>query len=99
MGAGGGTGGSVTAGAGVSVEDSTGAVGCSGGGFGRDAQAVTAASAKAGGIRKTFMTRRLNSPENLEVAEHVPEDDEDEDGAQAAAAEFFRSPTRCNTAK
>jgi hypothetical protein len=41
----------------------------------------------------------MNSPEDLEVAEQVPEDDENEDGAQAAATEFFRSPTRRNTAK
>ena len=91
---------SVTACAGVSVEESTGAVACSGGEFGRDAQAVAATSAKAGGIRKTSMTAvELNLPENPEVSEHVPEDDEDDDRAEATTAELLGSVTRRNTAK
>ena len=33
------------------------------------------------------------SAEDLKVAEKVPENDEDDDGAQAAAAELFGAPT------
>jgi hypothetical protein len=41
----------------------------------------------------------MRSAKDLEVAEQVPEQDEDDDGAQASTAQFLRTPASRETSK